>query len=155
MSEVLSTINLFPENRIEVKKFAESVINSIAWGEVNVLELDGRLKAIEETIEMIRKSQEMNEALIVEANKYPQKTFDSGKYKHQIKEVGVKYDYSNCDDQELLEIELDAKAIKDRLTARQEFLKTIPYDLPVFDENGIRIFPPSKTSTTKVITLLK
>lgn len=155
MNAKLSIFKEMPETKQEVASFAEGLIQSIQWGDINPLELDGRLKAMEEMIELVRKSQEMQENLLIEAYKHGEKSFDSGKFKHCIKEVGVKYDYSCCDDEKLIELTNKNEKLVNEIKSRELFLKSIQPDLPCFDENGIRLFPPAKTSTTKVITILK
>lgn len=155
MDTVLSSLKVMPESRAEIKKFGESLIQSIQWGDISPLELDGRLKALEELVSLVRDSEEMQTSMLNEAYKYPEKTFEQGNYKYQIKEVGVKFDFSNCDDQELEQLMIEQKRISDLVKKRQDFLKGINHETIVYDENGIRLFPPAKTSTTKVVTLLK
>lgn len=155
MNAKLSIFREMPETKNEVALFAEGLIQSIQWGDINPLELDGRLKAMEEMIEIVRKSQEMQENLLTEAYKYGEKSFDNGKFKHCIKEVGVKYDFSQCDDERLIDLKIKSENLNNEIKSRELFLKSIQPDVPCFDENGIRLFPPTKTSTTKVITILK
>ena len=151
----LSHLRDLPETKAEVESFSNNLINSIQWGEVDPLELDGRLKALEEMIKKVRSSEEMTENILTEAEKYGQKTFDAGKYKHQIKEVGVKYDFSDCGDSEYQDILDSLKFMQDKKKAREIFLKAIEEDQEVFGSDGVQLLPPVKKSTTKVITLLK
>jgi len=155
MTDVLSTLKVMPETKTEVELFGKSLINSIQWGEINPLELDGRLKALEELIDMVRKSPEMTEGLITEALKYNSKSFSDGKYSYQIKEVGVKYDFSCCDDDKLIDLRIRLERLSNEIKSREMFLKSIQPGMPCFDKNGIQLFPPAKTSTTRVITILK
>ncbi len=72
--------------------------------------------------------------------------------KFEAAEVGTKYDFSKCNDPELLELEEIARKANDALKERKEFLKTIPAAgiVVVADETGAvdRIYPPSKSSTS-------
>ena len=79
MSENLAILEKLPQTKKEVKIFAKNLINSIQWGEINPLDLDGKLKALEEVVSMVRKSEEMKEGLLAEAEKYEEKTFDYGR----------------------------------------------------------------------------
>ena len=155
MSENLAILEKMPQSKKEVKLFAENLINSIQWGEINPLDLDGQLKALEEVVSMVRKSEEMKEGLLAEADKYKEKSFDYGRFSFQKKEVGVKYDFSGCDDQILEHLEKTSEKLNEEIKARKDFLKTIQPGVACFDENGIQLFPPAKTSTSTVITLLK
>ena len=98
---------------------------------------------------------EMKEGLLAEAEKYKEKTFDYGRFSFQKKEVGVKYDFSGCDDQVLEHLEKTSEKLNEEIKARKDFLKTIQPGVACFDENGIQLFPPAKTSTSTVITILK
>lgn len=151
---VLSTLRLMPETKREIQVFAENLINSVAWGDVNPLEMDGRLKAIEEMIDIVRKSPELNESLIREAMKYSSKTFISGNFKHQLKEVGVKYDFSECNDSELEDLNRQIFELSEKKKSRENFLKSIVPGSEVFGGDGVQLNPAVKTSTTKVVTLL-
>ena len=155
MNEVLSTLKVMPETKAEIKKFGESLIQSIQFGEVNALEIDGRLKAIEELIALVRKSQEMSENLILEADKYGQKSFESGNFKYQVKEVGVRFDFSVCNDSEWDDLKEEETILKAKLKARETILKAITPGTEMYNSEGVQIESPLKTSTTKVVTLLK
>lgn len=66
----------------------------------------------------------------------------------QIKETGVKYDYSICDDSELDELDINIKELTEKKKIREKFLKSIKGE--VFDNNGVKLNAPSKKSTTSV-----
>lgn len=151
----LSHLKDLPETKAQVELFSNNLINSIQWGEIDPLELDGKLKALEEMIKKVRSSEEMSENILSEAEKYGQKTFDAGKFKHQIKEIGVKYDFSDCGDSEYKNILSSLKILQDTKKARESFLKTIKAGQEIFGSDGVQLLPPAKKSTTKVITLLK
>lgn len=152
---VLSTLKVMPETKAEVKKFGESLIQSIQFGEVNALEMDGRLKALEELINIVRKSQEMSETLIIEAEKHGQKSFEYGNFKYQIKEVGTKYDFTLCNDTEWEQLKSEEESVKKKIKEREMMLKTIKHDTVLYNSDGVQLEAPIKTSTTKVVTLLK
>lgn len=152
---VLSTLKVMPETKAEIKLFGDSLINSIQFGDINPLELDGRLKAMEELIKHVRSSQELIDGLLIESDKYNQKSFEEGNFKYQVKEVGTKYDFSECDDQEWIETNEKIKELSEAKKERETLLKSIRPDTVIFGNDGIQLHAPSKTSTTKVITLLK
>lgn len=155
MTEILSTLKILPETKDEIKRFGESLINSIAWGDISPLELDGRLKAIEMLIEMVRKSPEMKDLILNEAYKYGGKEFEIGNFKFCVKEVGTKYNYSGCNDCELFDLEKQKAEIDAKIKSRHELLKTIKPDTEIYGSDGVKLAPPSKESTTSVITMLR
>jgi hypothetical protein len=71
--------------------------------------------------------------------------------KFEMAETGTKYDFSKCGDSELPVLEVQAAEINALIKKRQEFLKTLPasgIDIITSDGEAIKIYPPSKTSTS-------
>lgn len=69
--------------------------------------------------------------------------------KFTLAEVGTAYDFSQCNDPELLELEAASKVAADKLKERKDFLKTIPtsgLDIITGNGEGIKIYPPAKSS---------
>jgi len=156
MSETLSVFRVMPENKKEIQKFGDELLNSVLIGDENPLEIDGRLKALEELINYVRKSDEFQEYLLNEAEKEGAKSFERGSFKYQVKETGTKYDYSQCGDTILNNLEKNKASIDNKIKVRKNTLKTLNFDSDIFDaETGEKLYPPSKTSTTKVITILR
>lgn len=81
---------------------------------------------------------------------------EKGKYttgrgvKFEVAETGSSYDFSKCNDPELLDLEEKSKAAAEALKARKEFLKTVPAaGLPIIIESTgetVTLYPPSKSS---------
>jgi hypothetical protein len=70
--------------------------------------------------------------------------------------VGTKYDYSQCGDPEIDELNEKINQLKVLLEARQDFLKKLPpsgIELRRGDEL-IWIMPPSKSSTSSIKTTI-
>lgn len=155
MNEVLSTLKVMPETKSEIKQFSDSLLNSLIFGEINPLEMDGRLKALEDLIKIVRSSEELSEGMLIEAEKYGQKSFEEGNFKYQIKEVGTKYDFSQCNDSELNDLTEKIKELSAAKKERETMLKSINPEFPVYGNDGTQLERATKTSTTKVITLLK
>jgi len=81
-------------------------------------------------------------------------------YKLEVKETGVSYDYSNCNDPELEELEAEMKELKARIDTRQKFLKSIPYQgmkyvNPETGEELLLRSPSKKSGTSPIFTLQK
>ena len=81
---------------------------------------------------------------------------EKGKYttgrgvKFEVAETGSSYDFSQCNDPELAELEEKAKIAADAVKARKEFLKTVPAaGIEMLDRSTgemITVYPPSKSS---------
>ena len=66
----------------------------------------------------------------------------------QNAETGTSYDYSNCDDPILLQLEAEHLAAANSLKERKEFLKKVPtFGVEIrFNDELVTIYPPSKSS---------
>lgn len=75
-----------------------------------------------------------------------------------LAETGTKYDYSNCNDSILQDLEKQEEFISEKVKERQTFLKTIPYQgMDIIDEYGEvkKIYPPAKSSTSSFKATIK
>lgn len=79
--------------------------------------------------------------------------------KFETCETGTAYDFSQCNDQELLKLQSEAEAASEKLKARKEFLKTVAVSgLDVIDTDSgevYKIYPPSKTSNSSYKITMK
>jgi hypothetical protein len=77
-------------------------------------------------------------------------------FKVEIKEAGVRFDYSKCNDSELELLLIEQEEINFKVKERQEFLKSIKGHLDVIQDGEAKtIFPPAKISTTSPVFTLK
>jgi len=67
--------------------------------------------------------------------------------------VGVKYDFSNCDDSQWNDLQLQIDVLIEQRKEREKFLKTLTK--PVFDEEGVQINPPIKTGALSLVVTIK
>jgi hypothetical protein len=148
----LSVINILPSNKKEIQTFVQDAKNRILAGYENPLKIAVQLKSFEEVIKELRDDKDIKELILKEAEKEG-KSFKQFNAEFNIKEVGVKYDYSVCDDQQWNELDKQITGLIEKRTAREKFLKVIKGE--VYDANGIHLNPPAKKSTTSVtVTLL-
>ena len=109
---------------------------------------------LEQLFKKLKSDELIKDLVLFEAEKYG-KLFEKGNAKFEIKEMGVTYDYSECNDAELDSLNQILKDITDKKKARENFLKAIEPDKEVYDENGVQLFAPVKKSTTQVAVILK
>lgn len=119
----------------------------------NALELRRMGAIMEDIAKRINTDERVRESCVNEVEKYGKNHTVNG-VKYDIKETGVKYDFSQCGDEEyngLLEI---FNYTKTRIKEREEFLKRLPREgaTIVNEETGevCKVYPPSRTSTTNV-----
>lgn len=151
----LSTITIMPENKKSLEVYKSNLKSEILAGNENPLRIAKVLKSLEETIKFLREDKEIREAILNEAMKYGEKTFETFGVEFQIKEVGVKYDFAACDDQEWNKLQKEYETLEKKIEVREAFLKSISPDQQIYDENGVQLLPPAKKSTTSVTVKLK
>lgn len=148
-------LSLFETTKSERQDFAQSVVNNLKDGLSDPLKVHLQVKCMEDLIKQITSHPDYKDLTLDEAAKYG-KSFEMHNAKFEVKEMGVKYDYSNCGDpiynrlaEELAELE---KKVKDR----QAFLKAVqPGTELLIEDEVIVLYPPIKTSTTSITVNLK
>ena len=148
-------LSLFETTKAQRQDFAQSVINSLKEGFTDPLKVHLQVKCLEDIVKQLTTHPEYKDLTLEEASKHG-KSFELHNAKFEIKEAGVKYDYSNCGDpvykalaEKLAELE---KEIKDR----QAFLKAVKPGTEILVEDEVVIlYPPVKTSTTSITVNLK
>lgn len=154
-----SILSLFETSKEQRQSFALSIVGALESGEVDPLKIHLQVKCMEDIIKLLNSNTIYKKSILEAAEKYGQKSFDFMNSKVEIKEVGVKYDYSKCGDSVYEMLEQKATSIGDDLKKREIFLKTVPpKGIPIVDEltgEMITIYPPAKSSTTSVAITLK
>jgi hypothetical protein len=148
-------LSLFETTKSERQDFAQCVVNNLKDGLSDPLKIHLQVKCMEDLIKQITSHPDYKDLTLDEASKYG-KSFEMHNAKFEVKEMGVKYDYSNCGDpiynrlaEELAELE---KKVKDR----QAFLKAVqPGTELLIEDEVIVLYPPVKTSTTSITVNLK
>lgn len=160
-----SILSLFDTTKGERQSFVSDLLNRIEGGQVNPLDIHVQIKCIEDIIEQLtnrkdypESSRRYYESLLEEVKKYGKK-FDYHQAKVEEKEVGTRYDWEKCADPVIESLLSEEKALKEKIKARQEFLKTVPEKgLPMLDEESgevYTIYRPAKSSTTSIAVSLK
>ena len=155
MTTTLSILRQLPETKAEIQLFADKTIDMIKEGCEDPIDLSIRLKALEETIKQIRAG--IKDIALEEAEKNG-KEFDYKSAKISIGAVGVKYDFSNCQDTEWELLDSEVKFATDRKKERESFLKNIKGQITTVDtETGETntIYEPIKSGSENIkITIL-
>lgn len=150
-------LSLFDTTKDQRASFVADVIARLDT--INPLDLHLQVKCMEEIIESLKGTPEYKSAILDEADKYPGKKFNHRHAEFTKMEAGVKYNYLMCGDAEYDRLHAEGESIKEKLKARETFLKSIPSEgiTQVEEMTGevVKIYPPSKTSTTTVSVKLK
>lgn len=154
METALSTIKLLPFSKQQVSIFSDQLKDSLENGHIDPLELAVYFKAIEETIKQVKAT--MSKLAVNEAEKYG-KSFQFKGAKIDVRENGVKYDYSKSGDIDWERLNSEINSLTSRQEEREDFIKSLKQPMTaVYEETGetYTIYPPVKKSTTSIVISL-
>jgi hypothetical protein len=143
--ETLSKIQTFPIKKDEIQLFIDNSVELILSGKYNPLEIEVKLKAMEEIIKALRGNQDVKDFAMDEAEKHG-KSFDFAGAKFSIVETG-RYDYSA--DPEWKRVDNEIKLLKEHQKIQEKLLRDL--DKEVADPDTGEIIIPAKKVTTKQI----
>jgi hypothetical protein len=155
MESAISLFKQLPETKQQIKDYSRLIKESVLNGEVEPLQFAAIISALEQLFKGLKSDVLIKDVILEEAEKYGSKTIDKENVKFQIKEVGVKYDFTNCDDNEY---DLLCDRIAELSAAKKErenFLKSITPEMEVYGSDGTQLKPAIKSSTTSVAVILK
>jgi hypothetical protein len=149
--------SLLETSKEERSTFINQVIEAISNGQADPLKVHLQVKCTEELVKALTSNEQYREIVLSEASRYG-RSFEFHNAAFQVKEAGVKYDFSNCGDEDLNRMTSELEALQSRIKERQTFLKTIPgkgLETLTADGELVTLFPPSKSSTTTIAVTLK
>jgi len=148
----------FAVSKANREELAIQIVEAIDAGDLNPLDIHYQVKAMEDFIKVLTGNTRYKDYVLTEGMKHG-KSFEFNGSKMEIKETGVKYDYSNCGDQEWSALEVEINRRKELQKEREKYLKSVPAEGVeiVSNETGevIKVYPPSKSSTTSIAVTLK
>lgn len=154
-----SILSLFETNKEQRQSFVVRIVEALQSGQVDPLKAHLQVKCMESIIKDLNANKTYKSQVLDAASKYGAKSFEFNNAKMEIKEAGVKYDFSNCADPVLVSLCQQQAIIDKKVKDRETFLKTVPEKgMIVTDEESgetFTCFPPSKSSSTTVVTTLK
>ena len=145
MDTAISTLSILPSTKEQRKSFVEMAVNEILSGGVNPLKVELTLKSAIDTLEEIRKNNRVKLAVQVEADKYPEKTFEYGNFRITKASRQIN-DFAGCD-AHLDELYTQMEALKLQIKARESLVKT------GVDSATGEVFKPVKFTTTEYLKI--
>lgn len=155
---VTSVLSLFDTNKEQRKEFAAAVVARMSFGTINPLNVHVQVKCMEDVIKKILEDPQYKAMVVAEAEKYGKKPFEFHNAEVAVKEAGIKYDYTSCNDLVYADLLQAYQHTETLLKEREKFLKTVPTTgMDIITEEGevLKIYPPVKTSTTTTVVTLK
>lgn len=165
-----SIVALFETTPQQRNSFVQGILEAVESGNTPALKVLAQLKSMEAIIATLTdknpktnkqadKAKLFSSYVLDAAKPYPGKEFRLYGATFEKKEVGTKYDYSQCNDPELPALELAAFEADEALKARQTFLRNLPeqgIEIPDKETGEIAlVMSPSKSSTTSLTVSLK
>lgn len=150
----------FPETKDQQRTFVDQLISNTIDGGANPLMVETQMKNIEDVVKAYR-SDDRVRAAVVNAfeRRFPsQKVASYGSAELKLTEVGVKWDFTGCNDPVWNKLSAEMDAIKEALKERENILKANIAAWEYLDaETGetCTVYPPSKTSKTQVTVTIK
>jgi len=149
-------LSLFDNDKAGRLHFVQDIIQKIDNGEADALKIHLQAKQMEEIVKTLTSNETYRSFLLDAAQKHG-KSFELHNAKFQVKEAGTKYDYRQCGHPQLNELELQLEVLAKQIKAIQAQLQTLPIEgvEQLFGDEVVRIYPPSKVSSTTVAVTLK
>lgn len=137
-----------PTNENDKAQFANIAIDEIQSGEVSILEAFAVLKHLEDIIELIKSNEAIKDNLFTELDKYPKGDIPTALGYQITKGERKTYDYKNCGDYFLEEMQTKQKEYADNVKQRQSFLQALKQTMVDSENGGFEVKPPMVTYTT-------
>ena len=148
----------YPKNKFDQQMLANDIILPVIEGEVNPIETYIKARSMMEALKIVTDDDRIKDLAITEVEKYGNKAeYNSANL--QVKDVGVKYDYSVCNDQIYNDLLYMLNDIKEQIKIREKFLSKIPSEgtTIVYEQTGeVRtIYPPIKQGSQGITITFK
>lgn len=156
-----SILALFETNKDQRKSFVNDVLQRLNDGQLNPLEVHLQVKAMEDIIKQLTADKDYKNFLDDAARNQSegQRSFVFHNAEFTKTEVGTKYDYEVCQDTVWEMLNSQINGLVEQRKQREKFLQTVPVKgLVVTDElsgETVKIYPPSKSSTSTIAVKLK
>lgn len=148
----MSNIELFnsiPVNKTEQESVSNRLILSVLDGDVNPIEATVKAKGIIEALTKFVNDDRIKDCTMSEIEKNGKETSWNGA-KLTIKEVGVKYDYTDCSDPIYNDLVQQKQLLDKKIKDREGFLKSLSGRTTIVDdETGevSTIIPPVRMAS--------
>ena len=138
MSE-LRTIDKFPISKQEIEDLSSRLIAPVLDGEVDPTEQVIKLKGVQEAVKKALDDDRIKDSVLSDIEKYGKERSWNGA-KVAIKEVGVTYDFSECNDPILDNLQKQKAWLDEQIKAREKFLKNLTEKYTHLDEETGEVF---------------
>ena len=148
----LDILRTFPQSKVDIQALACNWTNQILEGNSDPIKVAIQIKSIQTVLDQV--SAGIKDYVTSESEKYGS-TFSKEGAKIEVADMGVKYDYSVCNDPIYNELNDTITLLTKKRKEREEFLKVIPDNGTVDPETGAIINRPTRTSTRGIRIIIQ
>lgn len=152
MTTDLSLLSKFPANKGDIQALACDWTNQILAGDSDPIKVAIQIKKVQAVLDQVTAG--IKDYVLSEAEKYGKGTEMEG-VKIEISDLGVRYDYSACQDESWNEMKAELDHITTNIKAREKFLIAIPEEGTVDPNTGSMIYKPVRTGSRGVKMTIK
>jgi hypothetical protein len=151
----VSILRKLPEDKKQADNFVRLIREGIENGETDPLLAYKNIAMLEHVFKKLKSDMIIRDVVLEEAERFGQKTFDYQGAKYTVKEAGISYNFNRCNDTQWEQLNEQIKSLTEKKKERETFLKTVKPDMEVYNDEGVKIEAPIKTSSTIVAITLK
>lgn len=151
MENAVSTLSQFHTSKADIARYVEQVVSEIKGGVMNPLTAKLYIKSLQKSLKEIE--EQIDDDVMSEAGKYVEQSFEYRGAQIDKVELGTKYDFTNCNDKEWNELDMNIKELSEKKKIVEGFLKSLKEPINLFNENTGEtwtVSPPIKTSTSGI-----
>lgn len=142
-----------PFTKENQKATAQTLVTKVVEGEADPIQVFSTVKALVECLTIFLKNKDVVDSTIAACERYGKTGALYNGANLCVAEVGVKYDYSACNDPEWDDLSKQRAELDAKIKARETFLRGIPREATILNEDTgeiTKVVPPIKTSSTSV-----
>lgn len=154
----IALLSQFPTSKTEQKEMVDIMVEALKSGNENPLRIEAAMANIEAVVKEYRGNKEVKEILLDEVRKYPKSIAEIYNATFQEKEVGVKYDFSECGHIRYNEIVEQIAALteqKKQLEAEIRAHKDMFIYTDIETGESYEVNPPKRTASCQVVVTIK
>lgn len=154
----IALLSQFPTSKTEQKEMVDIIVESLKTGNENPLRIEAAMANIEAVVKEYRANKDVKEILLDEVRKYHNATAEIYNATFQEREVGVKYDFSQCGHvrynklvEQIAALTEQKKQIEAEIRAHKDMF--IYTDLETGESYEVN--PPKRTASSQVVVTIK
>lgn len=135
----LKKIDEYPITRSGQQEWAKGIMQPLKDGEVYPLEFITKVRGLQSALQEVEKDKEVKDIILREISKQGKQATWNGATL-AVRETGVKYDYSACNDPVYAKLIQEKEELDKKLKEREAFLKSVPAGTTVLDEETGEVY---------------